>query len=88
MSESKFTKGEWVACVDEDSCWVDSVEGGLLADITHADVSNSESDANAHLIAAAPSMYEVLEDVLEILPNSQYRARKGIESLLAKARGE
>lgn len=51
---------------------------------------DNESISNAHLIAAAPEMYEMLEKVL-----SEYKEMLGmspeaedIERLLAKARGE
>lgn len=51
-----------------------------------------QSIANAHLIAAAPEMYEALEDAADLLFQSQEKEcrehGKEIRALLAKARGE
>ena len=88
MSDTKFTKGKWWACVDEDSCWVDSVEGGLITDLSRTDVSIHESDSNAHLIAAAPEMYELLKDLFDNYEGLGLSMDNQIEKLLAKARGE
>ncbi len=108
MTEAKFTKGKWFIEKDaywNDDCWAISVKRDYddsvhhcFAEVTYKmehEESNPELEANAHLIAAAPEMYEILEkimkhlnhgsgDAMEYLNNSDYCINK----LLAKARGE
>ncbi len=70
MTEPKFTKGPWVVQVDASS----SVTGFPLILSEHYVVvgheglyGDIEQDfANAHLIAAAPDMFEVLEGAPDI----------------------
>ena len=53
--------------------------------------SPEEMRANAHLIAAAPDLYEALENLLSAVENNAYVGSKWIEEAsdaLAKARGE
>ena len=106
MSETKFTKGPWYA--DKyGKIWrnvpSDLYEyGGKIAgDMPLAFVSKGwyEKDetpypqqANANLIAAAPDMYEVLEEVWRILDSTMPLSRDNradrIKRILCKARGE
>ncbi|MEC9061535.1 MAG: hypothetical protein VYC55_08000 [Pseudomonadota bacterium] len=94
MSEAKFTKGEWrvrgseVGVVDES----DTQSYGMMLSIARVDEYDfpDEYKANAHLIAAAPEMYNLLERLTN--PNN---CKKDIihllgeaDNLLAKARGE
>ncbi|MBX2848943.1 MAG: hypothetical protein KTR16_11525 [Acidiferrobacterales bacterium] len=75
MSEAKFTKGEWVAS--------EGVGGGAIVYIPNGgfDISGiPDAIFNAHLIAAAPEMYEFIETHMGGYPEA--------EDLLAKARGE
>ena len=81
MSEAKFTKGEWN---------VNSLVNGRGFDISFnddgeciAEIIHIESDA--HLIAAAPEMYRMLDAIatLRMLPTEEK-----LSDLLAKARGE
>ena len=81
MSEAKFTKGEWK---------VNSLVNGRAFDISFnddgeciAEIIHIESDA--HLIAAAPEMYRMLDAIatLRMLPTEEK-----LSDLLAKARGE
>ena len=69
MSEAKFTKGEWKAsCVKVDgkevrNGWGVNVGGATLASVYTGStygVVHEQQKANAHLIAAAPDMYEAL----------------------------
>lgn len=100
MSEAKFTKGPWTMNLEGwrgmSSCMaaIDADTHGCLAEV----VVKMEDDlmyrsdllANAHLIAAAPEMYGLLEklvnpdnckkDIVHIIGSA--------ENLLAKARGE
>jgi hypothetical protein len=87
---TKFTKGNWYI----NDCGVHWNN----PDLKHLEVCYSEigevicdtvyTEADANLIAAAPEMYELLEELLEVMPQSQYRDKGIIEKLLAKARGE
>lgn len=48
-----------------------------------------EATANAHLIAAAPEMYQALKDITKLKINDDCKINiKAIKKLLAKARGE
>jgi len=97
MSETKFTKGEWFAIVDDECCFIDNCEKGLIADLEESDAPCDEAEANAHLIAAAPDMYAMLEGLSELMPFLDEQTHPQIEcdalkydidKLLAKARGE
>lgn len=104
-----FTKGEWVVGshkIKDSDCWgVDTdfdcgwnyvgTNKGVIAMVVTKSYTDTEMDANAHLIASAPEMYEVLSkimthlnhgcgDAIEYLNNSDHCINK----LLAKARGE
>lgn len=91
--ETKFTNGEW--CHDYEGAYhsVWSKEFNHPVAIVHNEtdvVDFDESNANAHLIAAAPEMYEMLEYVMKcaaMQDNTLIDASK-IRGLLAKARGE
>ena len=99
--ETKFTKGEWDAVIDDQQCWIDSDEG-LIADLDHSDVPHQEADANAYLMATSPKMYRMLEEVFNIeheiggslgADGSFYYKVSGdvfkkIGKILAEARGE
>ena len=106
MSEAKFTKGEWkVTKVQERLFRVDSECGEVAKTIrwngSESHKYNNEVEANAHLIAAAPEMYNLLKECKEVLGGTydvndwpangetccDYMMRD-IEKLLAKARGE
>tara|TARA_R110000744_G_scaffold321118_3_gene427252 strand:- start:901 stop:1185 length:285 start_codon:yes stop_codon:yes gene_type:complete len=58
-------------------------------------ISPQEDEANAHLIAAAPDMYEMLKELSSISENYQesiifwiHENKYKVEELLAKAQGE
>lgn len=103
MCEDKFTKGVWFiekGANWNDDCWAISVKRDYDDSIHHcfAEVvykmehedSNPELEANAHLIAAAPEMYEILSAISDCIELGQTEALNAfdIEKLLAKARGE
>lgn len=102
MIETKFTNGEWVvdsyASIDNS---VRVMQGNFLISYSFIFDDAEEVNANAHLIAAAPEMYEEIErDIAElkefILTLKEYSndwlfynsKLSGKELLLAKARGE
>ncbi len=87
MSDTKFVKGTWsieecdlpiTECTRYD---IIAENGGCIAE--------TFCEFDAHLIAAAPDMYKMLEESISdaYLFNRPLAAKK-IESLLSKARGE
>ena len=93
MSEAKFTKGPWSAISNGsyydigviNDCSLIPISPRVCIGATH------EDEANAHLIAAAPEMYELLREIRDMdswdlklfVENSD-----AIGELLAKSRGE
>jgi hypothetical protein len=91
-----YTKGEWIkgskGSIDD--------KGGFPIAIVYPDTRLSSKDsiakreANAHLIAAAPDMYEALQEALGIFPgdwiNQPYLVdiHIKIQQALAKAEGK
>ena len=115
MSDVKFTPGPWclskqsIRIIKKDFSAIGSDDGFLIASSMGRDdsgfyASDSEADANAHLIAAAPDLYEALERSIDMLQdyaldykkisgsNEVHPIHKEIidqaEKALAKARGE
>lgn len=102
MSELKATPGPWFLFESTypDNSWdgnysIQISGGACLADI-HRSVGN-ETDFNAHLIAAAPELYEALEKWIEMEDCEEvgrdWKVRyiahlRECRALLAKARGE
>jgi len=90
MSEAEFTKGEWIV-LDGAFVYALNDDGVNQFDLTiqgHGDkgASDNELQANAHLIAAAPELYDFIEDLSQ---NSEdVTQREEAKRLLAKARGE
>lgn len=96
--KEKFTKQEWKVAdgtkVGEQVLFVHAPEiGGVICRLTHTANPNiplSEADiANAHLIAAAPKMYAMLDRLHAHLDNDDTDGLAfDIRELLAEARGE
>jgi hypothetical protein len=105
MSEAKFTEGDWTSYesgllidIHEYGYSVDKSKSGF----SYCGVSNGKEivaicvsegggthKANAHLIAAAPEMYEMLKGMADAtVHNYNYETAKPIYALLAKARGD
>ena len=93
MSKAKFTKGPWVALFNG-SYWDigDGIsEFAMSMKNKHASppIELGRMESNAHLIASAPEMYEMLECLSSQLTSiNAHIAVNDIEKLLAKARGE
>jgi len=95
VSETKFTKGPWRAEVySEDECEVVPqavINYGELMLYDGNRAGNGEcckmTAANAHLIAAAPELYEALAELVRIHKTSHV-TWDDAELALAKARGE
>lgn len=90
MSEAKFTKGPWqftpAGPADSEGYGVCSLWG---------EPGSEEMNANNHLIAAAPEMYDVIIAMLEQFDAEEtchneydYIVIRGAKKALAKARGE
>jgi hypothetical protein len=89
MSEAKFTKGEWVQCFANGIVIQTESTGYGICRV----IGNLESDrANANLIACAPEMYAMLEDLYKALfvdlTTDNMPSCAEVSALLAKARGE
>ena len=87
MSEAKFTKGPWNY---EDGCEVIYDDEGNVVCDTVGSTTREHYDYNAHLIAAAPEMYEILLECLddELEMHGTTSLSNKISQSLAKARGE
>jgi len=98
MAKTKFTPGPWrTERPDQDCNWLSIIIGDChkIAEVTYDRLEAS----NAHLIAAAPDLYEALELILELrgkelgewllTPNAKHLTLKEYaQAALAKARGE
>lgn len=99
MSDTKFTKGPWgiiencvgsievvfgngSACRGDEYLSIYPTSSKNDFECIH---TGETAEANAHLIAAAPEMYEMLESISE---NPSETNVIHIKKLLAKARGE
>lgn len=97
MTETKFTPGPW-KCDGEESAYYDLPTLNILdkdGDIVAGAVDYIDESGlpNAHLIAAAPDLYEVLQRMVnvasEIAPDVQgANVFTDARNVLAKARGE
>lgn len=93
MTERKWTKGSWVVVTDDTAAQVTGFPCIYAHDYTVVGTEGMFGDietdfANAHLIAAAPDLYEALEmaltDGVQMRPDTIHAAK----AALAKARGE
>ena len=98
MSETKFTPGPWfaVASTETDNFW--SIKTPI-GDIAYLTLEPNNLWGNAHLIAAAPELYEALEEFIEaycragcdLTREERIEDRKRLikaRAALKKARGE
>lgn len=109
MTQAKFTKGPWMleyGEVKHRPSSIRAIEGGvsILRANAFCRVAAKETRANAHLMVAAPDMYEALEQILgnvevarfhlhrteesEIFSSSLFDTINQAREALAKARGE
>ncbi|KKM69331.1 hypothetical protein LCGC14_1451770 [marine sediment metagenome] len=91
-----YTKGEWYVEDRHTSLVVLCIPEGkdspiVIADLDTSDCTLLEDEANAHLIAAAPKMYEALKSAINILRLEGYqddqRVLKSYIKALSKADG-
>lgn len=83
MSKAEFTKGEWYI----DDAWV-ACDGSPVCAMGDSWVSYDNSKENAHLIAAAPEMYEILKMLLDKDAINNFGLDIEVAKLLKKARGK
>ena len=93
MSETKFTPGPWHWMDHGSFINVESKDCSSIASLFSYATPEIE-EPNAHLIAAAPDMYMVLEEVFDEVENYMERTGRSVtwgekaKAALAKARGE
>ena len=85
MSEPKFTNGPWHVSENQPTV-VGNKEKAVCKCELDWNLGANERKANAALIAAAPEMYVLLEDLLGKFRNDEFAPQ--IEAVLKKARGE
>ena len=94
MNEPKFTPGPWLFSSYKSGNSVIVIDG---KEFDVATVNYPNRDANAHLIAAAPELYEALEHIEEYWNRDQnisamsdalWHIIEVAQAALAKARGE
>ena len=97
MTDTKFTPGPWHATHTDPAegydCWwitADPMKNGEKEVATvNCGYPHAKHEANAHLIAAAPDLYEWLERCLAMVEHGEGPPNwDGIRAVLAKARGE
>ena len=88
MSETKFTPGPWSFRRNYGSSLDFFGEDGARAIVCEVRLINQE--ANAHLIAAAPELYRLLDEALSYTSCESWSPSltDEIEAALVKARGE
>ena len=91
---SKFTKGKWIIDTDGNGIYSDTEEY-QVAYISYINYNkNKEMQANALLIAAAPEMYEKLQEALSYFQEEAFYSDSAqgyaeeIKTLLARIDGE
>lgn len=101
MSESKFTPGQWLVNADRQigGCNGDiaiTLLSGTIVAVAFARRNPDEALANAHLIAAAPELYEALKTLYasvekacgNVIPAGSFCwGRELAQKALAKAEG-
>lgn len=100
MSDTKFTKGPWVATLDEDgyeasvvtSCGIEWDIATVICDPGYNSTGGDvEAINNAHLIAAAPDLYDACAEFIRKCDSGTARSTASYKQMtyaLAKARGE
>lgn len=91
MSEVKFSNGPWTPCMCNNDDMQVTFFGVVISGVYHQIGSGNENRANAHLIAAAPEMYEAMQEFVDRVDRGEVRSTatyNKFNSILAKARGE
>ncbi len=97
MNTAKHTPGPWhlSECATQTTkAGIVSMDGLHITDVYGYGMTDSQNQANAHLIAAAPAMYEALQimvkaaNVDEIDPLVMFASIERAKGALAQAEGE
>lgn len=95
MTERKWTEGPWVALPYDDigdEVAIHKFDGEYVASVDCDGcfdvLSGPVITANAHLIAAAPDLYEALEGIITAMEGIGHGPFEAERAALAKARGE
>ncbi len=95
---NNFTKGPWTSCISEMFGLSYIMRGEDQPVDAHKKIAEinrrlPKAEANAHLVAAAPDMYEALQEVIDSgllhgLTNGHEKMNNVVHEVLDKARGE
>lgn len=91
MSEAKFTKGPWTPCMYNNDDIQVTFFGVVISGVYHQIGSGNENRMNSNLIAAAPEMYEAMQEFVNRVDRVEVRSTatyNKFKTILAKARGE
>lgn len=86
MNEKKWTPGPWYYDGAIENVWGGAVTSGGRH-IASGHGSDMEAAASAHLISAAPELYEALDNAVTLLNIHHPEYKEGLRAL-RKARGE
>lgn len=67
MTNTKHTPGPWSAHYNNEGLTVFSPDNVTVAYVDYDECEERPVEANAHLIAAAPAMYEALVETMKVL---------------------
>lgn len=90
---ANYTKGEWQTYLTDTLpdrwtiCAGEKGERGIAKTVLDNVIPPQEKEANARLIAAAPSMYEALKEMRRLYNEESILSIQGAEKALAKAEG-
>ena len=93
----EYTKGKWEVGSDSWDTYIGTGTQYLAKIINSGSLTDNEVQANAHLIAAAPEMYEALKLLIERMNSDMVGSEYGValtlprvwaERALAKAEGK
>ncbi len=84
MATETYTKGDWKV-VHEFNVEVGNHRGiascGSFTDSKNPEKTRSENIANAHLIAAAPDLYEALKEITELAPRDKLNLPYAVQAV-------
>ena len=65
----EYTKGDWEVTGSGKRIWVKDGDGVGVTPIVEICGDNEESEANAHLVASSPALYEALKEIAGYIGN-------------------
>ena len=89
MSETRWTRGDWIAEVGDKGGYEIRAGDGVICSRVDWPYRAAESSANATLIASSKKLYDALEELLhDAFEDAHPEAVKKARAALAAARGE